>query len=95
MPAYWINVHMSRPAPRAAVDLMSLKNVTAPTIARPPRSSSLRNVQQAAPLVPKPAMKLIPLSVAVQRDDIKRRKEGFEMHQRALHLALMRRDIKA
>lgn len=95
MPSYWTNVHMSRPAPRAAVDFMNLKSVTAPTIARPPRSSSLRNVQQAAPFAPKPAMKLIPLSVAARRDDIKRRKEGFEMHQRALHLALMRADIKA
>ncbi|GJE96462.1 hypothetical protein PsYK624_126590 [Phanerochaete sordida] len=93
MPFTWTNIHMSRPTPLAAVDLMDINNVTARTVARPPRSSSLRNIQQAQAV--RPSMKLIPLSVAAARDDVRRRAEGFEMQHKRLHLALMRCDIRA
>ena len=91
MPFTWTNIHMSRPAPQPAVDLMDLTGKSS-TMARPPRSSSLRHLQQAAP---RPAMKLIPLAVAAQRDDIRRRAEGFELEQRRLHIALMRCALRA
>ena len=93
MPFTWTNIHMSRPTPLAAVDLMDIHNVTSRTALRPPRSSSLANMQHTH--TARPAMKLIPLSVAATRDDVRRRAEGFEMSTKRLHLALMRCDIRA
>ena len=75
----------------------------ATVIRPPPRSSSLRG-PLAKPLdaaaiaafnASKPPMKLIPLSVANSRDDIKYRKEAFEVEERAMHLAFMRYALRA
>lgn len=103
MPFRFTNIHMTAHAapnpldPWAYPKSSTKSSVAAPMIVRPPRSSSLKGQQAIAiaSTTSKPKMKLIPLSVAASRNDIKYRKEAFEVEERAMHLKFMGYALKA
>ena len=65
---------------------------TATTKQRKPRHTAPKPVTSAPRFQPPIGMTLIPLRLAAVRDDIKYRKEGFEMREHRRHIQAVRAD---